>query len=249
MNKVIIALDFPGSKQALSFLDGLEGERPFVKVGMELFYATGPGFILDLKERGHDIFLDLKLHDIPNTVQRAMSVLAGLGVDMLNVHAAGTAKMMAAAREGLEQATKPGLKRPTLIAVTQLTSTDQWRMNNEIRIPGSVEEVVAAYALLAKESGLDGVVCSPEEVQTIHRNCGSRFLTVTPGIRPIVTVPNGEPRTGTKAAIGNQDQVRVRTPKEARELGSDYIVVGRPITAAQDPLAAYLEIKRDFLGQ
>ncbi len=234
MNKVIIALDFPGSRQALSFLDGLDGVRPFVKVGMELFYATGPGFILDLKERGHDIFLDLKLHDIPNTVQRSMAVLAGLGVDMLNVHAAGTVKMMAAAREGLELGTRPGAKRPLLVAVTQLTSTDQLRMNQEIRIPGSVEEVVAAYALLAKKAGLDGVVCSPEEAQRIHRNCGSGFLTVTPGIRP--------------AASDNQDQVRIRTPEEARELGADYIVVGRPITAAKDPLTAYLEIKQDFEG-
>jgi orotidine-5'-phosphate decarboxylase len=234
MNKVIVALDFPGSQQALSFLDTLGEERPFVKVGMELFYATGADLILELKGRGHEIFLDLKLHDIPNTVMRAMAVLAGLGVDMLNVHAAGTAKMMSAAREGLEQGTKPGVKRPRLIAVTQLTSTDQWRMNQEIRIPGSVEEVVSSYALLAKASGLDGVVCSPEEVQEIHRICGDHFLTVTPGIRP--------------ASAGNQDQVRVRTPKEARILGTDYIVVGRPITAAENPLAAYLEIKRDFEG-
>lgn len=248
MNKVIIALDFPGSNQALSFLDSVDEQRLFVKVGMELFYATGPDFILELKGRGHEIFLDLKLHDIPNTVQRAMSVLAGLGVDMLNVHAAGTAKMMAAAREGLEQGTKPGEKRPTLIAVTQLTSTDQWRMNNEIRIPGSVEEVVAAYALLAQESGLDGVVCSPEEVKRIHRICGLEFLTVTPGIRPQETTTKGDLKIGTKAAAGNQDQVRVRTPREARELGSDYIVVGRPIIAATDPLAAYLEIKQDFEG-
>jgi len=237
-NKVIIALDFPGREQAIAFLDTLGEERPFVKVGMELFYGTGPGFIQILKERGHRIFLDLKLHDIPNTVQRTMTVLAGLGVDMCNVHAAGTAKMMMAAREGLEQGTTAGRQRPLLIAVTQLTSTDQWRMNKEILIPGSVEEVVSSYALLTREAGLDGVVCSPEEAPAIHQICGNDFLTVTPGIR---LAEQGE--------AGKQDQVRVKTPKDAKALGADYIVVGRPITGAPDPLVAYLSIRRDFLGE
>jgi orotidine-5'-phosphate decarboxylase len=238
LNKVIIALDFPGRQQALTFLDTLEGERPYVKVGMELFYAAGPSLIQSLKERGHKIFLDLKLHDIPNTVQRTMTVLAGLGVDMCNVHAAGTAKMMSAAREGLEQGTPIGRQRPLLIAVTQLTSTDQWRMNHEIRIPGSVEEAVSAYAWLSKEAGLDGVVCSPEEAPTIHQICGNQFLAVTPGIR-LANLMEG----------GKQDQVRVTTPKEAKALGADYIVVGRPITDAIDPLATYQSIRQDFLGE
>lgn len=237
-NTVIIALDFPGRQHALAFLETLGPERPYVKVGMELFYATGPSFIQSLKERGHKIFLDLKLHDIPNTVQRSMTVLAGLGVDMCNVHAAGTTKMMSAAREGLEQGTPVGMKRPTLIAVTQLTSTDLWRMNHEILIPGFVEEAVSTYARLAKESGLDGVVCSPEEAPAIHNICGKEFLTVTPGIR---LASHGEG--------GKQDQVRVKTPLEAKALGSDYIVVGRPITGATDPLTAYLEINRDFTGK
>jgi orotidine-5'-phosphate decarboxylase len=237
-NRVIIALDFPDRRLALTFLDMLDVERPYVKVGMELFYAAGPSFVQSLKERGHKIFLDLKLHDIPNTVQRTMAVLAGLGVDMCNVHAAGTAKMMSAAREGLEQGTPIGNDRPRLIAVTQLTSTDQWRMNHEILIPGSVDEVVSAYALLTKEAGLDGVVCSPEEAPIIHKICGGTFLTVTPGIR----------LTDQKEG-GKQDQVRVKTPREAKALGADYIVVGRPITGAIDPLAAYQSIRRDFLGQ
>jgi len=206
-------------------------------VGMELFYAAGPSFIQSLKARGHNIFLDLKLHDIPNTVQRTMTVLAGLGVDMCNVHAAGTVKMMAAAREGLELGTAIGFARPRLIAVTQLTSTDQWRMNHEIMIPGSVEEVVSAYALLTKEAGLDGVVCSPEEAPAIHKICGNQFLTVTPGIR-----------LDSQTEGGKQDQVRVQTPKEAKALGADYIVVGRPITGAVDPLAAYQSIRQDFQG-
>lgn len=236
-NKVIIALDFPGRQTALEFLDSLGAERPYVKVGMELFYGTGPSFIQSLKERGHKIFLDLKLHDIPNTVQRTMMVLAGLEVDMCNVHAAGTVKMMAAAREGLEAGTTPGSPRPLLIAVTQLTSTDQWRMNHEILIPGTVEDVVSTYALLSKEAGLDGVVCSPEEASAIHKTCGNKFLTVTPGIR-----------LANQAEGGKQDQVRVKTPKEAKALGADYIVVGRPITGAMDPLAAYLSIRRDFEG-
>lgn len=238
MSKVIIALDFPGEQAALAFLDSLGEERPFVKVGMELFYATGPDFIQRLKERGHKIFLDLKLHDIPNTVQRSMAVLAGLGVDMCNVHAAGTAKMMAAAREGLEQGTASGLQRPLLIAVTQLTSTDQWRMNHEILIPGPVEEAVLSYAILSKDAGLDGVVCSPMEAPTIHKTCGKDFLTVTPGIR-----------LADQGDTGKQDQVRVRTPKEAKALGADYIVVGRPITKATDPLASYRSIRQDFLGE
>jgi orotidine-5'-phosphate decarboxylase len=245
---VIVALDFPGVEQAFSFLDSLGEERPFLKVGMELFYAAGADLIHNLKERRHRVFLDLKLHDIPNTVQRSMAVLAGLGVDMCNVHAAGTAKMMAAAREGLEQGTLSGASRPLLIAVTQLTSTDQWRMNHEILIPGTVEDAVLAYALLAKSSGMDGVVCSPEEVGGIHRICGPEFLTVTPGIRTSQGGNHGGEAAGTQAATGNQDQVRVRTPKEAKAIGADYIVVGRPITGAKDPLAAYLEIKRDFEG-
>lgn len=235
---VIVALDFPSRQQALAFLDTLGVHRPYVKVGMELFYAAGPSFIQSLKERGHQIFLDLKLHDIPNTVQRTMGVLAGLGVSMCNVHAAGTSMMMSAAREGLEQGTPVGFVRPRLIAVTQLTSTDQWRMNHEILIPGSVEAAVSAYAHLAKEAGLDGVVCSPEEVSAIHKTCGNEFLTVTPGIR-----------LASQGEGGKQDQVRVRTPKEAKALGADYIVVGRPITGAVDPLAAYLDIKRDFLEE
>lgn len=237
-NKVIIALDFPGRQQAMAFLNSLGEERPYVKVGMELFYGTGPSFIQSLKERGHKIFLDLKLHDIPNTVQRTMAVLAGMGVDMCNVHAAGTVKMMAAAREGLEQGTPAGVPRPILIAVTQLTSTDQWRMNNEILIPGSVEDAVSTYALLTKEAGLDGVVCSPNEVPTIHKICGNDFLTVAPGIR-----------LASQGEGGKQDQVRVQTPKEAKALGADYIVVGRPITGASDPLAAYLSIRQDFQGE
>jgi orotidine-5'-phosphate decarboxylase len=236
-NRVIIALDFPGRQQALAFLGTLGEERPYVKVGMELFYAAGPSLIQSLKERGHKIFLDLKLHDIPNTVQRTMAVLAGLGVDLCNVHAAGTAKMMSAAREGLEQGTPIGLRRPLIIAVTQLTSTDQWRMNREIGIPGSVEEVVLSYAQLSKESGLDGVVCSPEEAPIIHKICGNQFLTVTPGIR-LSNLMEG----------GKQDQVRVTTPNEAKVLGTDYIVVGRPITGAIDPLATYQRIRQDFLG-
>lgn len=242
---VIIALDFPAQKQAMAFLESLDKEKPFVKVGMELFYAAGPELIHRIKERGHEVFLDLKLHDIPNTVMRTMSVLAGLEVDMCNVHAAGTAKMMTAALEGLAQGTPPGRSRPLLIAVTQLTSTDLWRMNQEIRIPGPVEETVSAYALLAKEAGLDGVVCGPEEAPAIHRLCGDGFLTVTPGIRS----EGGDRQGDNKTAGGNQDQVRVRTPQEAKALGADFIVVGRPITSAADPLAAYLQIKRDFLGQ
>jgi orotidine-5'-phosphate decarboxylase len=236
-NRVIIALDFPGGQSAMEFLKTLGEERPYVKVGMELFYSTGPGFIQSLKERGHQVFLDLKLHDIPNTVQRTMSVLAGLGVDMCNVHAAGTAKMMAAAVEGLAQGTPTSQKIPLLIAVTQLTSTDQWRMNHEILIPGSVEEVVSAYAKLAKEAGLDGVVCSPGEAPAIHKTCGNKFLTVTPGIR-----------LANQGEGGKQDQVRVQTPEKAKALGADYIVVGRPITGAQDPLAIYLSIRREFEG-
>jgi orotidine-5'-phosphate decarboxylase len=235
-NDVIIALDFPGREASLAFLAKLGAERPYVKVGMELFYGTGPGFIQELKERGHKVFLDLKLHDIPNTVQRTMKVLAGLGADMCNVHAAGTAKMMSAAREGLEQGVPAGMSRPLLIAVTQLTSTDQWRMNNEILIPGAVADAVGRYATLAQQSGLDGVVCSPEEAPVIHTLCGNSFLTVTPGIRLL-----------EQGDTGKQDQVRVQTPKTAKALGSDFIVVGRPITEAQDPLDAYLEIKGDFL--
>lgn len=241
---VIIALDFPAQRQAMDFLDSLGNHRPYVKIGMELFYAAGPDLIHRIKERGHEIFLDLKLHDIPNTVMRTMSVLAGLEVDMCNVHAAGTAKMMVAAMDGLLQGTPAGRSRPLLIAVTQLTSTDQWRMNHEIRIPGPLEETVSAYALLAREAGLDGVVCGPGEAPAVHQLCGAGFLTVTPGIRP----DDGDRRADSKAAGGNQDQVRVCTPCDAKALGSDFIVVGRPITTAADPLAAYLQINRDFMG-
>jgi len=258
--EVIIALDFPSEQKALAFLDTLEGENPYVKVGMELFYGAGPSFIHTLKERGLNVFLDLKLHDIPNTVQQTMKVLAGLEVDMCNLHGAGTGKMMAAGLEGLVQGTPVGKKRPLLVAVTQLTSTDQWRMNHEILIPGTVEEVVRAYAVLAKNSGLDGVVCAPGEAPMIHQSCGMDFLTVTPGIRLSPSLGEGSKegsREGSKdqpqrkaepAESTKQDQVRVQTPMMAKALGADCIVVGRPITGAQDPLAAYLAIRADFLG-
>lgn len=236
--EVIVAMDFPSVKEAEEFLGKMEGQHPYLKIGMELFYAAGPVFVEALKDRGYKVFLDLKLHDIPNTVQRAMNVLAGLGVDLCNVHAAGTVKMMAAAREGLEQGTPPGQRRPELIAVTQLTSTDQWRMNHEILIPGTVEETVAAYAGLASQAGLDGVVCAPGEAPLIHRQYGDSFLTVTPGIRLAEPLATG--------AV--QDQVRVQTPEMARTLGADYIVVGRPITGADRPLETYESIKRSFMG-
>ena len=227
---VIVALDFPGEKEVMSFLDLFQEEKPYVKVGMELFYALGPDIVRQIKARGHRIFLDLKLHDIPNTVQSAMAVLSGLQVDMVNLHAAGGSKMMTAALQGL---TRPDGTRPLLIAVTQLTSTDQERMERELLIHAPLEEVVLSYAANAAAAGLDGVVCSPLEAGAIHRRCGASFLTVTPGVR----------FAGGDAG----DQKRVTTPAKARELGSDYIVVGRPITAAADPVAAYERCVSEFV--
>ncbi len=229
---VIVACDFAGRQEVADFL-GLfgEGEKPFVKIGMELFYAEGPEIVREIKRRGHRIFLDLKLHDIPNTVKKAMRVLSGLDVDMCNVHAAGTAAMMEAAIEGL---TRPDGSRPLLIAVTQLTSTDQERMERDLLIRAPIDEVVMHYALTARGAGLDGVVCSPLEAAKVHAVCGRSFLTVTPGVR---------------FADGDKgDQKRVTTPAEAREIGSDYIVVGRPITAAPDPVAAYRRCVKEFVG-
>ena len=229
---VIVACDFAGRQEVAEFL-GLfgEGEKPFVKIGMELFYAEGPEIVREIKRRGHRIFLDLKLHDIPNTVKKAMRVLAGLEVDMCNVHAAGTAAMMEAALEGL---TRPDGSRPLLIAVTQLTSTDQERMERDLLIREPIDEVVMHYALTARGAGLDGVVCSPLEAAKVHAVCGQGFLTVTPGVR---------------FAEGDRgDQKRVTTPAEAKKIGSDYIVVGRPITAAPDPVAAYRRCVQEFVG-
>ena len=229
---VIIALDFPTKAQTLAFLDQFpEGEKPFVKIGMELFYAEGPDMVRELKARGHRIFLDLKLHDIPNTVKRAMSVLSRLDVDMVNLHAAGASEMMRAALEGL---TRPDGTRPLLIAVTQLTSTDQDMLEKELWIEKPMEEVVLHYAEIASIVGLDGVVCSPLEAGGIHERCGKNFLTVTPGVR----------FAGGDAG----DQKRVTTPAKAKELGSDYIVVGRPITQAEDPVAAYRRCVAEFVG-
>ena len=227
---VIIACDFPSAEKTLAFLDQFEGKKPFVKIGMELFYAEGPSIVRQIKARGHRIFLDLKLHDIPTTVKKAMSVLSGLDVDICNLHAAGTAEMMRAALEGL---TRADGTRPLLIAVTQLTSTSQEAMENEIMIHAPMEHVVMSYALNAKNAGLDGVVCSPLEAERVHSVCGKDFLTVTPGVR---------------FADGDKgDQKRVMTPAQAREIGSDYIVVGRPITAAADPVAAYARCCTEFI--
>ena len=228
---VIVACDFPGRQETLAFLDRFTGKKPFVKVGMELYYAEGPGMVREIRERGHRIFLDLKLHDIPNTVKKAMAVLSRLEVDLVNLHAAGTKAMMEAALEGL---TRPDGTRPLLIAVTQLTSTDQQRMERELLIERPLPEVVLHYAGLAREAGLDGVVCSPLEAKAVHEACGRDFLTVTPGVR----FAGGE--------VG--DQVRVTTPALARQIGSDYIVVGRPITQAADPVAAYELCLAEFLG-
>ena len=219
---VIIALDFPGREETLSFLDRFTGKKPFVKIGMELFYAEGPDIVREIKRRGHKIFLDLKLHDIPNTVKGGMRSLSRLDVDMVNLHASGTIAMMQAALEGL---TRPDGTRPLLIAVTQLTSTDQERMEKELLIEKPLAEVVMHYASLARQAGLDGIVCSPLEAGKAHERCGANFLTVTPGVR----------FAGGDAG----DQRRVTTPEKARELGSDYIVVGRPITQADDPAAAF----------
>ncbi len=227
---VIIALDFKNGAETMSFLEKFKDERPFVKIGMELFYAEGAPMVRKIKERGHKIFLDLKLHDIPNTVQKAMAVLSGLDVDMTNLHAAGTKEMMEAAVKGL---TRADGTRPILIAVTQLTSTSEERMKNELLINAPMEEVVMKYAKNACEAGLDGVVCSPLEAGKVHETCGKGFLTVTPGIR----FADGD--TG--------DQVRVTTPAKAKEIGSDYIVVGRPITEADDPVAAYRRCVNDFV--
>ena len=220
---VIVACDFASAKDVFEFLDKFEGKKPFVKIGMELFYAEGPSIVKEIKKRGHKIFLDLKLHDIPNTVKKSMSVLSRLDVDMCNLHAAGSSKMMEAAIEGL---TREDGSRPILIAVTQLTSTDQETMEKDLLIKEPIDQVVMHYALTAKNSGLDGVVCSPLEAGKVHETCGKDFITVTPGVR----FADGE--------LG--DQKRVMTPAQAKEIGSDYIVVGRPITAAEDPVAAYL---------
>ena len=228
---VIIACDFPNAEQTYAFLDKFTDEKPFVKIGMELFYAEGPAIVRAIKARGHKIFLDLKLHDIPNTVKKAMAVLSGLDVDICNLHAAGGLDMMRGAVEGL---TRPDGTRPLLIAVTQLTSIDQQRMENELLITRPLEEVVMQYAANARAAGLDGVVCSPLEAGRVHEVCGSEFLTVTPGIR------------FAEGASG--DQQRVTTPARAGEIGSDYIVVGRPITGAEDPVAAYRRCVADFVG-
>ena len=228
---VIIACDFAGAAETYAFLDRFPEEKPFLKIGMELFYAEGPQIVRELKARGHKLFLDLKLHDIPNTVKKAMRVLSNLDADIVNLHAAGTRAMMEAALEGL---TRPDGSRPLLIAVTQLTSTDQQRMEQELLIEKPLDEVVLAYARNAAAAGLDGVVCSPLEAGKVHAACGAGFLTVTPGVR----FAEGE----------KGDQKRVTTPAEARALGSDFIVVGRPITQAADPLAAYRRCVNEFLG-
>ena len=227
---VIIACDFADKETVLSFLDKFEGRKPFIKIGMELFYAEGPQIVREIKARGHKIFLDLKLHDIPNTVKKSMAVLSRLDVDMCNLHAAGTSRMMEAALEGL---TRPDGTRPLLIAVTQLTSTDQEAMERDLLIKEPIDKVVMHYAETAKNAGLDGVVCSPLEAQKVHEVCGEKFLTVTPGVR----FADGD--------IG--DQKRVMTPEQAKKIGSDYIVVGRQITAAPDPVAAYERCIKEFV--
>ena len=228
---VIVACDFSSAEQVFTFLDKFKERKPFVKIGMELYYAEGPEIVRQIKARGHKIFLDLKLHDIPNTVKKAMAVLSGLDVDMCNVHAAGTSAMMKAALEGL---TRPDGSRPLLIAVTQLTSTDQESMERELLIEKPLDQVVMSYARTARSAGLDGVVCSPLEAGKVHETCGNNFVTVTPGVR---------------FADGDAgDQKRVTTPAKAKELGSDYIVVGRPITAAADPVAAYARCVKEFVG-
>ncbi|MCR5049460.1 MAG: orotidine-5'-phosphate decarboxylase [Paludibacteraceae bacterium] len=227
---VIIACDFASAEATYAFLDRFTEEKPFVKIGMELFYAEGPAIVREIHNRGHKIFLDLKLHDIPNTVQKAMAVLSRLNVDMVNLHAAGTKAMMEAALKGL---TREDGTRPILLAVTQLTSTSEERMHDELLISGSIGDCVCHYAQMAKEAGLDGVVCSPLEAGMVKSHCGNGFLTVTPGIR----FADGQ--------VG--DQVRITTPAQAKEKGSDYIVVGRPITAAEDPVAAYRQCVKEFV--
>ena len=228
---VIIACDFAGAAETYAFLDRFGAERPFVKIGMELFYSEGPEIVRELKRRGHRIFLDLKLHDIPNTVKKAMAALSRLDVDICNLHAAGTIEMMKYALEGL---TRPDGSRPLLVAVTQLTSTSEERMRRELLIDRPINDVIVKYAENAKKAGLDGVVCSPLEAGMVKEACGSGFLTVTPGIR----FADGEAG----------DQVRITTPARARQIGADYIVVGRPITAAADPLAAYRRCVAEFMG-
>ncbi|MEE1019410.1 MAG: orotidine-5'-phosphate decarboxylase [Acutalibacteraceae bacterium] len=227
---VIVACDFSSKEQVMSFLDKFSGRKPFVKIGMELYYAEGPEIVREIKARGHKIFLDLKLHDIPNTVKKSMAVLSQLDVDMCNLHAAGTKAMMTAALEGL---TREDGSRPLLIAVTQLTSTDQQRMEEDLLINQPIDKVVMHYAKNAADCGLDGVVCSPLEAGKVHEVCGENFLTVTPGVR--------------FAENDKGDQSRVMTPAQAKEIGSDYIVVGRPITAADDPVAAYERCVADFV--
>ena len=229
---VIIACDFDSAEKTFEFLDKFQGRKPFVKIGMELYYAEGPSIVREIKRRGHKIFLDLKLHDIPNTVKKSMAVLSRLDVDMCNLHASGTGAMMEAALEGL---TRPDGTRPLLIAVTQLTSTSEERMKSDLLIDAPIADVVMHYASVAKKSGLDGVVCAPLEAGKVHERCGNDFLTVTPGVR---------------FADGDKgDQVRVMTPAEAKRIGSDYIVVGRPITAAADPVAAYERCLNEFVGE
>lgn len=228
---VIIACDFDSKEKVMNFLSLFKDKKPFVKIGMELYYAEGPQIVKEIKERGHKIFLDLKLHDIPNTVKKSMAVLSRLDVDMCNLHAAGATGMMKAAIEGL---TRADGTRPILIAVTQLTSTDQQTMEDDLLIKEPIDKVVMHYALTAKNAGLDGVVCSPLEAEKVHSTCGKDFLTVTPGIR----FRDGE--------VG--DQKRIMTPEDARKIGSDYIVVGRPITAAEDPVKAYERCVREFLN-
>lgn len=228
---VIVACDFASAAETFAFLDKFQQEKPFVKIGMELYYAEGPSIVREIKARGHKIFLDLKLHDIPNTVKKAMAVLSRLDVDMTNLHAAGTVDMMRAAAEGL---TRPDGTRPILIAVTQLTSTSEERMQKELLIGASINDTIVKYAENTKAAGLDGVVCSPLEAGMVKAACGSAFMTVTPGVR----FADGD--------VG--DQVRVTTPAKAKEIGSDYIVVGRPITAAADPVAAYRRCCAEFIG-
>ncbi len=230
MKDVIIACDFDSRAKTMAFLEKFEGKKPFVKIGMELFYAEGRSLVEQIKNRGHKIFLDLKLHDIPTTVKKAMAVLSAMDVDIVNLHAAGTSAMMSAALEGL---TRPDGSRPLLIAVTQLTSTSQEMMTGELLIDRNINDVVASYAENAKRAGLDGVVCSPLEAGIVKQHCGSEFLTVTPGIR----FADGD--------VG--DQKRVTTPAKAREIGTDFIVVGRPITAADDPVAAYERCVKEFV--
>lgn len=231
MRDVIIACDFASKEQTISFLEQFKGRKPFVKIGMELFYACGPEIVREIKARGHRIFLDLKLHDIPNTVKKSMKVLSSLDVDMCNLHAAGGVEMMKYAVEGL---TREDGTRPILIAVTQLTSTSEEVLHNELLIGGTIQDTIVAYARNAKNAGLDGVVCSPLEAGLIKENVGQDFITVTPGIR--------------FADSKKDDQVRITTPARAREIGSDFIVVGRPITASDDPVAAYERCCREFIN-